>query len=411
MILSPLESALFAQLEAIETIDAHEHLPPEHVRVDTQVDVFTLFSHYVRGDLMASGMTDADYQQTQNPNVPLDTRWLLLAPYWERVRWSSYARAALIAAKRFYDADDINEKTYPAISERMKAANRPGLYERVLRDACNIRVALTECHRTDLGSPLLAPVMPLLPNLWDVDSWRGIETQFGQSGSLADLDEALDGARRYIVRVKSEGAVGLKMFASPYRPPSRSDARDCFEKLRTGAVESLPQHNPLRDFLVDEMIRFAGEQDLAVCVHTGYWGDFRELDPLHMIPLLERHRNVRFDLYHLGYPWVRESIMLGKGFANVWINFCWTHIISQRFAADALDEVIEAVPANKVCAFGGDYRVPVEKVYGHLTMAREDIARVLAARIARGLMTEQQATGLAHRWLWENPKELYRLPV
>jgi predicted TIM-barrel fold metal-dependent hydrolase len=130
-----------------------------------------------------------------------------------------------------------------------------------------------------------------------------------------------------------------------------------------------------------------------------------------MIPILERHPKTRFDLYHLGYPWMRESLMLGKGFANVWLNFCWTHVISQRFAMDGLDEAIDLIPMNKIIAFGGDYHLPVEKVYGHLVMAREDIARVLARRIERKQMTEDQAIGLARKWLWDNPVELYRLKV
>ena len=101
--------------------------------------------------------------------------------------------------------------------------------------------------------------------------------------------------------------------------------------------------------------------------------------------------------------------MLGKGFPNVWLNFCWTHIISQRFAMDGLDEAIDLIPTNKLLAFGGDYGTPVEKVYGHLVMAREDIARVLAGRIKNKQMTETQAIGLARKWFWENPKALYRL--
>ncbi|MFB3880774.1 MAG: amidohydrolase family protein [Armatimonadota bacterium] len=411
MKLSSLESRLFAELEQIPVIDAHEHLPPESERVAAPVDVLTLFSHYTQGDLRVAGMSEAAVAETQKAALPLDYRWGVFAPYWEQIRHSCYARAALIAVRRFYGEDDINGSTYLRISERMAAANTPGIYQRVLGDACNIRTALTQCERTDLGTPLLTPVMPLLPNLWFSDSWAGIESQFRQSGAVASLDDVIAANRAYILRVKSEGAVGLKVVAGPYGEPSRAGAHDCLERLRTGSADHLPPINALRTFLVDEMIRFAGEQDLVVCVHTGYWGDFRELDPLHMIPMLQRHPSVRFDFYHLGYPWVGESIMLGKGFPNVWLNFCWTHIISQRFAMDALDEVIEMVPMNKVIGFGGDYNLPVEKVYGHITMAREDIARVLAPRIERGLLSEEGGIALARKWLWENPKELYRLPL
>lgn len=410
MVLSPLEQGLVSALETIEVIDAHEHLSPEEVRTNTKVDVFTLFAHYTYGDLRAAGMSEENYRATQNHDLPLDFRWRLFAPYWEQIRWGTYARAALLAAKRFYDADDINEQTYVDISEKMAKANTAGIYQRVLREACGIRTALTQCGRTDLGTPLLTPVMPLLAyDLWDVDSWARIAEADLGSGPVKTLDDLLAVGRAYIGRVKSEGAVGLKMASNPFGEPNRAAAFEAFERLRSGAMRALPQVNPLRDYLVDQMIGHAGEQNLTIAVHTGYWGDFRTLDPLHMIPILQRHPQVRFDIYHLGYPWMRETIMLGKGFPNVWLNLCWTHIISQRFAVEGLDEMVDVVPMNKIIGFGGDYGVPVEKVYGHLVMAREDIARVLARRIERGQMNQDQAIGLACKWLWDNPKELYQL--
>lgn len=414
-----LEARLVSALEDIEVIDAHEHLPPEAVRTRAKVDVLTLFSHYTRGDLQVAGMSEADYQATQNPGLPLDHRWKLVAPYWKLIRWGSYARAALIAARKFYGADDINDDTYLEISQRMARQNTAGIYQRVLKDACSIRTALTQCARTDVGAPLLTPVMPLVTEMetWDqvsrptITDWEGNPRPMDASLSVRTLDDLLDANRSYIMQVQTEGAVGLKMKSNPYETPSRRAALDAFAELRTGASAALSAGNPMRDYVVDEMIRFAGQRGLVVCVHTGYWGDFRTLDPLHMIPVVQRHPNVRFDFYHLGYPWVRESIMLGKGFANIWINFCWTHVISQRFARDALDEIIDTVPVNKVIAFGGDYHLPVEKVYGHLVMAREDIARVLAGRVERGQMTEGQALDLARKWLFDNVKELYRLDV
>ncbi len=419
MLLSSLEQSLVSALEQMEIIDAHEHLGPEAERLAVKVDVLTLFGHYTRGDLAAAGMSEDDYETIQNHDLPLEQRWRLFSPYLERIRWTSYTRAARIAARKFYGADDINEKTYLSISEKMAAANKPGLYERVLRETCRIRTALSQCASTDLGTPLLTPVMPLTTEFltWEqvsrptVTSWAGARRPMNPDGEVRTLDDLLDANRAYIRAVKAEGAPGLKMMSHPYQPPDRAGAESCFRQLQRGEVDSLPWSNPLRDYVVDEMIRFAGEQDLVVAVHAGYWGDFRNLDPLHMIPLLERHPTVRFDIYHLGYPWVRETLMLGKGFPNVWLNFCWTHIISQRFARDGLDEAIDLIPSNKIIGFGGDYHLPVEKVYGHLVMARENIARVLAARIERRQMTEDQALTLARKWLWDNPVELYRLEV
>ena len=406
---SKLEKHLCDAMTQFEIIDAHEHLGPERARTAAAVDVFTLFSHYTRGDLVVTGMSDAQYQSLFNRDIPLECRWRLFAPHWQEIRWGSYARAALLAAREFYGFEDIHEDTYQPLSEAMQAANQPGLYERVLRDACRIRTALTQCGSTDLGTPLLTPVMPMV---YPMETWGDVvHPSFNLEASVRTLDDYVDAVQGYILRVKAEGAVGLKMVSNPSTAPSREDAATAFGKLRDGSEPRLPVPNPLRDYVIDQAISFATEQDLVVAVHTGYWGDFRTLDPLHMIPILQRHPNTRFDMYHLGYPWVRESLMLGKGFANVWINFCWTHIISQQFAVAGLDEAIDLIPMNKILAFGGDYNTPVEKVYGHLVMAREDIAEVLARRIENGQMSESQALDLAHKWLWDNPKKLYRLEL
>jgi len=234
---------------------------------------------------------------------------------------------------------------------------------------------------------------------------------FAPEETLTDLDAYLDAAKAYIHRSKSDGAVGFKLFSNPYESPTREDAASAFNQLLSGQVERLPMPNPLRDFVVDQLIRYVTDLDLVVAVHTGYWGDFRILDPTHMIPVLQRHPHTRFDIYHLGYPWMREAIMLGKGFPNVWLNLCWTHIISQRFTQIAIDELLDLIPMNKIIAFGGDYALPVEKVYGHLVMAREDLARVFARRIANGDFSEQQALDIAHQWFWTNPRDLYRLDL
>lgn len=90
---------------------------------------------------------------------------------------------------------------------------------------------------------------------------------------------------------------------------------------------------------------------------------------------------------------------------------CWTHIISQRIATQALDEAIELLPANKLLAFGWDYHIQIEKIYGHLAMAREDVRRALAGRVASRELAGAQALESARRWFCENPRGLYHSQV
>jgi predicted TIM-barrel fold metal-dependent hydrolase len=413
MELNNLERKLFEEIEEIEIIDAHEHLPPEEERLKMKVDIFTLFSHYTHYDLLNAGMKEEEYKSLFNHDIPLEKRWKTFSPYWEKIRYTSYSKAVLLAVKKFYGVSEINEKTYKLISERIKEKNKKGIYENVLRKACNIKTCLTQCGRTDLKSDLLIPVMPLIYGMEKKEDL--INPPFEKTATIKTLDDYLESLKNYILRVKKEGTVGLKMVSLPYGNPDRKKAESLFRKVISGLKIPTPQwpdfpdSNPLKDYVVDFAIKFAGEKNLVIAVHTGYWGDFRKLNPTHMIPILQRHPEVKFDIYHCGYPYMREALMLGKGFPNVYLNFCWVHIISQKFAQTALDEAIDLIPVNKIIAFGGDYSIPVEKVYGHLVMAKEDIVKVFARRIKETHLKKEEAINIIKRWFFENPSILYNL--
>jgi len=223
-----VKRSLVQAMEGFEIIDCHEHLGPEKVRTETPVDVFTLFSHYTRGDLLVAGMTEADYDTLFDQRIPLDRRWTMFKPYWEQIRWGSYARAALLAADKFYGFADINDETYQPLSEAIQKANTPGIYERVLRDACNIRTALTIRGSDDLGTPLLTRLVPL-PRLHEnlrehnrVTTWEIVSRpEFDPEATIRSLDDYLEALHGYLVRSKREGAVGVKMVSNSYEPPNR----------------------------------------------------------------------------------------------------------------------------------------------------------------------------------------------
>jgi len=165
----------------------------------------------------------------------------------------------------------------------------------------------------------------------------------------------------------------------------------------------------LRDTLIDKVFDVAAETGVPVAVHTGYWGDFRHLDVKFMLGFAMRRPDVHFDMFHLGMPNYRDALLIGKTLPNVSLNLCWCAIISQVQLKRSLDEMIDLVPANKVIAFGGDYRVAVHKTYGHLVLAREAVASVLAKRIEAGDFDRAEAMRLARLWLVDNPTRIYHL--
>jgi uncharacterized protein len=416
-----LERSLVDALAGLDVIDAHEHIGPElESRARTGVDVFTLFTHYFGQDLVLAGMSQADCNSLSDQRLPLEKRWATFVPYWRRARGTSYARSALIAARDLYGFDDINDQTYQALSRAMQEANKPDLYQKMW-DRCRIRKVLYIVRPIDVTArgPLFVPVKEFYPLLnATLDAAQLTNPSFDPGAKVRTLDDFVASVCHYIARAKKQGAVGLKIISLPYKDFDRGQAQAVFDQICGGKPWSSAGNwygqfaapNPLKDYVLDQAIAYAAEQDLVIAVHSGYWSDFRTTDPLHMIPLIARHPGARFDVFHLGYPWVRETLMLAKGFPNVWLNLCWTHIISQRCAQDALDEGLDLLPANKIIAFGGDIATDgFENVYGHLVMAREDVARVLARRIAQKKLTESGALELARQWFWLNPLDLYRL--
>lgn len=419
---SRLAQRLMNALEAIPTIDCHEHLGLEDGPAPQLMDVFRLFTQwpYIGMDLERAGMSYDQYRSLLDPAAPLEKRWELFAPYWELVRNTSYARCILLTAQRLYGVDDIDASTYQELSCRMAERSGQELIRWVIREKCNIRRCIN-----DAGNPkatdLYAPVVRVDLNL-DLDCWEGLtQPSFDRTARIGTLDDLLNACRSYMQQCRSRGTVGIKTVALNHGEPDRAKALELFADLKSGRIKRLapppqpfPYHfnqsTPLRDYVHDEIIAYAGKLGLTVAVHAGYWGDFRRATPLNLIPEIIRHPEVRFDVFHLGYPWIRETLMLAKGFSNVWINLCWAHIISECAATDAIDEALDLLPVNKILAFGGDFGTEsVECVCGHLAMSRENTALALSRRIESNRLSEDQAIEIAKRWYWDNPVELYGL--
>jgi hypothetical protein len=53
----------------------------------------------------------------------------------------------------------------------------------------------------------------------------------------------------------------------------------------------------------------------------------------------------------------------------------------------------------------------VQKVYGHLVMAREAVAEAFARRIDGGDLDRDEALRIARLWFHDNPARIYGLPM
>ena len=418
-------AALRKQVAGIPVIDCHEHLPNEADRLRQPVDFFTLFSHYCVGDLVAAGAPPATMAKLQGPDTPVAEKWALFAPFYASIADGAYARCAHRAIRRFYEMDPpASAKDAAALSDRVRAANVPGLYRRVLREACGI---VTSLNNTGVGADaeFFRPVRGV-DALAAADPWpgrRALEKEVGRD--LPTLARYVRGACDAVEADLGRGLKGLKFGAAYSRPlyfadVAEAEAARVFDRVfadpgaREGPPPPLDEVRPLQDYLVHRLVALAGDLGLTAVFHTGLQaGNENTLDnarPERLTNLFRGHPKTRFDVFHCGLPWVEEAGILAKYFANVWVDFAWVHAISPEMAARALRTYVDMVPRNKVLGFGGDYLV-VEKVYGHLELARDGIARALSDRVADGAFTEDAALAWARAMLHDNPIAAYALDI
>jgi len=424
--------AIKSAVEKIKLIDTHEHLPQESERIKGKPDPFATFLiHYISSDLVSAGMPKDVLYRIRNASLPLNERWRLLAPFWEKIQNTGYARALNLAVKGLYNVDGLNERTYKDLEVKMRSANKPGLYRWVLKEKAGVDLSILDNETVDVDRSLFAPVMRfddfiLLKERGDIEA---LETKCEMKiHSLSDLTEAL----RLRFEKLSKSIVGVKI-ALAYRRPinfektTTSDAESVFNKIYSqkvfrrielpdGARVNIPEGisfeeaKPLQDFIVHKVLQFSGIHQLPIQIHTGLQEGNENVvtssNPVHLINLFMEYKEVKFDVFHGGYPYTSELATLAKNFPNVYVDLCWLHIISPAVARRVLSEFIDTVPSNKILGFGGDYRF-VEGVYGHALLARENTARVLTEKVEDGSLAQKGAFLLAQRLLRDNANELY----
>ena len=338
MHVSETKKRILEQIQTMVVIDSHEHLGPEASRLEQHVDLFSLFSGYPSTDLFSAGMSAAQYESLFDPGIELEVRWKTFAPFWKRTRHTCYSKAILHTLKRFYGHEDVNDRNYAQVSAAATDRNKPGIYSDVLQDGCGIEVVLTNCpnvHPTQIDpdpvNPLLRSVMPMHWMSPYGFTWEEVvrHEHWDQYVDLpiSTLDDYLEKLRRYLQHLKTLGVAAVKARAYPalhtFEKPDCQQAETLFSKLKQGAISKTERVNPLYYYVQDQAMAMAVEEGFVISVHTGYWGDFRDQSPLHLIPFVERYPQGTFDLFHMGYPWLREALMVAKGAAHPPKTFCF----------------------------------------------------------------------------------------
>ncbi|MDA0991929.1 MAG: hypothetical protein O3A51_14410, partial [Verrucomicrobia bacterium] len=150
-----LNPSILELAEQTPFVDTHEHLLEESTRCNpaqvgrraqTLQDFSVLLSHYADADLRVAGMpADALAQLFSSTVDPVD-KWTLLAPYYALTRQTGYLLNVRESLRRLFGESDLRADNVLAISEKIRAAIRPGYYAHVLQDVSGIK----HCHVNSL---------------------------------------------------------------------------------------------------------------------------------------------------------------------------------------------------------------------------------------------------------------------
>lgn len=417
--LTDLYRRLHAELSRTPIIDCHEHLQREReLPRGKDVHIGRFFVHYANCDLISAGMPVGDMKRVQeDPKLEPLARWELLQPWYAKAWNTAYCESLRIALRDIYGFEDFNASSVPKITEAMQKMIRPG-FTRKIFDKTNIEFALTNPFGPN---PVFNPDFEYDCFICDmVDSFTAFPVADLRQDADLDilrLDDYLKIIDFYFER-DAACASAFKVARAYDRPLYWEDVpRNTVEKTfnRLLAQNDRPDRKDLRaleDFILHYLCRKCGEYNLRMKFHTGLQeGNGNTITNSRaalMANLFLKYPKTKFDIYHISYPYHEELITLSKNFANVTIDFCWMWVINPAAARRALSDMLDTVPANKIHGFGGDY-IFVEGTYGHATIARREIARVICEKVEEGRFTEDYAREIGQMLLRDNALENFDL--
>jgi predicted TIM-barrel fold metal-dependent hydrolase len=333
---------------------------------------------------------------------------------------TGYSQCIIESIRDLFGFHVLTAETVRPISEAIRQNSKPGFYKEILQDKCNIAISLMNMEDlTEVDRTLFIP-LPRLNRFSMINSRGHIESiEKAYDVSIGSLEEHVQVIRQTCEKWKEAKIAGIKLSQSYHRrmdflERDAADAAKVFGAILVGNYAGLESEDGrlLEDYLVFECCRAASDLDLAIQFHLGMragnYGGLEGSTPAPIVNLLRAFPNARFDFSHAGYPYLREGAVLAKTFPNVYQDMSWIHIISPIGCRYALKEWLRMVPYNKIIAFGDDLQY-VETVYGHLKMARSNVAIVLAEMIENYFISESVAIDVAKALFHDNPAQVYRL--
>jgi len=429
---SSLAQRLRQRIGEIGLVDAHEHLLTEEqwlARTSGFYDMIA-FAHYSMGDMVSAGMP----KKALDPALSQAQTWEYMRPFWPRVRNMGPGILCRRALAMFAGVQDLNDEAMPAIQKSVAALRQPGAIGRLMA-----RYGIEVCVNISMGTPAqtygepaippyFAPLLFTTPLAWVQKRSDIARLEEATGCTIYSLKTYLGAVETLLERQRKSGFVGIKWHTLAYvrdihypLPDENAAAKGLDRILRMPAEGGygaetpvgFDEMQPFQDLVQHYLVQYAVEVGWPVQIHTGIFGNsygaqLSHANPTHLVDLFLRYPKGRFDLLHASYPYMRELTALVKMFPNVCINTSWLDILAPRAAKAYLREWISSVPTNKIHAFGAD-QVSILLSCAYAEMVRDNLSEVLTDEVTEGNLSEDEAIGIATRWLHDNAWEFFML--
>lgn len=334
----------------------------------------------------------------------------------DTIRMNSYFVWLSKSICTIYGFEEINEENWDAISEKIHHAHQDEeLHWNILKNHAKYERFIEDSY-WDPGSHLSNPDFVL--STYRIDSWlTGFHPDCidhdhknprhftkADMGTLeayeAALISELDKKRDHVVALKCASAYERTL---QFDPVERSEVEHIYGKHPSELSEQ--EKAMFGNYMFHYSLQVARERNLPIQIHTGL-AQLSGSNPMLLEPVIAKYPDVKFVLFHGGFPWIYEIAGLAHNYKNVYIDMNWLPLISTKAAENALHTYLEIVPNNHQISWGGDTWTS-EEAYGASLAFKHVVTNVLAEKVAQSFYRLQDAEAMVKKMFHLNAEQLY----
>ena len=416
---TPSFGELRQYLDHIPVIDTHEH-SAKHLDA-TDALSFVLGNSYYLADYMSAGG-----EASLPKDLSTKEKYEIFLKYYNKSDKTAYARGLQEGLRLCWGVENIASwEEFQAFEIKLQT-REPSIYDMYMAKMgvkaviANVFALEPYVEGDDKDYSSLCRFVFRLPYFHDVHRKEDLlRHQKYLNRTVTCLDDYLACFDNYFQKAVDFGIVAVKDQSAyrrslAYGNPTRAEAESVFNDIVYNPRDVIGDDvcRPLDDWLFHYALRKAASYDLPVQLHTGHMAgnrnDIVKANASHLIPVLELHQDVRFDLFHGNWPYMDEYLFIGKNYPNVYLNLCWVQSIDPLYSIELMKRAVMTMPHSKIFAFGGDTGM-IEWVVGYLVQARDNVACALAELVDSGWLSMDEAKQISMDWFFNNPNEFFRL--